>query len=190
MLEILIVIAMGVTLLVIGDAVRRYPKRGSYSLRQVRLAASLPVGALDTLDVGATQALTNASTDPYRLISIIASYNWSDVTTNDDGMTFGVAHSDYTSAEIEECIEAQASIDRGDKFAQEQANRLVRTIGTFQKASGASDGEFNSGKMTKIRLNWKMNTGDTLNLWFRNGSDTIYTTGSDILVNGSLWVKD
>ncbi len=168
---------------------RKYPKRGSFALRRVRIAASLPVGALDTLDVGAAQALHDVATEKFRVISLDCSYNWSDVTTADDGLTFGVAHSDYTAAEIEECLEAQAQINRGDKVAQEQGNRLVRTIGTFQQAD-LSEGMFNDGRRFKVRLNWLMITGQTLNLWFRNGSDTIYTTGSDILVNGDMWIKD
>ncbi len=167
-------------------------KKGSrsrrFTLRKVRLAATLPVGALASLDVGATQALHAVATEKFRVTSIDATYNWDDLTGGDTGLTFGVAHSDYTAAEIEECIEASGSIDRGNKIAQEQANRLVREIGTFE--TDGTQGLFNDGKPVKTKLNWVMITGQTLNLWFRNGSGTIYTTGSDILVNGKMWVQD
>ncbi len=143
------------------------------------------------MDVGASQALHDVATEKFRVISLDCSFSWSDVAAAiDDGLTFGVAHSDYTSAEIEECLEAQAQINRGNKTAQEQGNRLVRTIGTFEESANALSGSFNDGKRFKVRLNWLMITGQTLNLWFRNGSDTIYTTGSDILVNGDMWIKD
>ncbi len=170
------------------------PKKGrtqrKFNLRRVRIAASLPVGALNTLVVGATQALHDAATEQFRAMSLDVTWSWDEGTTVDSGLTFGVAHSDYTSAEIEQCLEAQASINRGNKIAQEQANRLVRVIGTFVADETTTGGTFNDGKKMKTRLNWLMITGETLNCWFRNGSGTIYTTGSDILVNGNMWIKD
>ncbi len=170
---------------------RPYPRKGAYGLRRVRVASVLPVGALATLDVIAG-AITNAAADKIRFISLIASWSWSDMQAAlDDTMEFGVAHSDYSAAEIEECLEAGGSLDLGNKVEQERANRLVRTIGILSNPAGAqSAAEFNDGKPMKTRLNWLMSAGDTLSMWARNGSGTVYTTGSDLVVSGNLYVRD
>ncbi len=166
--------------------------RRKFSLRRVRVAASVAIGALATLDVN-TGLLTSAAADKLRFISLNASYAWSDFgALADDTLEFGVAHSDYSAAEVEESLEAAGSIDLGDKVAQERANRLVRRIGiiTSTSAGTLAGRNFNDGVPVKTRLNWLMSAGDTLNIWFRNGSGTVYTTGSAITCIGDLWVKD
>ncbi len=129
-----------------------------------------------------------------RFMSVNASYAWSDLAGGaDDACTFGFAHSDYSAAEVEECLEAGATMDLGNKVAQEQANRLVRQIGTISGPSagvGSSGFSFNDGKPIKTRLNWLMAIGDRLNLWIRNSSGVIWTTGSSVTIVGDLWVKD
>lgn len=166
-------------------------RRRSFNLRRVRVAGGTAAGALAAGDVTAA-ALTSAATDPYRLMSIKASYQILDLgAIPDDGYEFGLAHSDYTAAEIEECLESQGSIDLGNKVAQEQANRLVRTIGIISPQPVVSAGAyFNDGKPVATKLNWKMSSGDTLNLWVRNASQTVWTTGSIVAGIGNLWVKD
>ncbi len=166
-------------------------KRRGFNLRRVRVATSLSVGALATLDVSSVE-LTAASANAYRVISTNLSYSITDVgATIDDGQEFGLAHSDYTTAEVEEAIEAGGSVDIGDKVAQEQANRLVRTIGMMagQPGTGASL-SFNDGRRWKTKLNWHIGIGKSLRLWVRNGSDTVYTDGANLVVVGDMWVKD
>ncbi len=160
-----------------------------YNLRRVRLSVAGSVGAIASLDVGSF-ALTGTPVNPTRLISLIASFATADQVTTDDGLSFGVAHGDYTNAEIEECLEATNSINPGDKITRERANRLVRLIGIIQKDASGTNGSFKSGAKQKIRLNWPMAIGQQLVLWFRNGSSNVYTTGTSFLVDGDLWVKD
>ncbi len=172
---------------------RKPRKRRTFNLRKVRIASSTSIGALATLDV-TSGTITNAPTDKIRFISVDLAYSWSDKTPADDGLEFGLAHGDYSAAEIEECLEAQSAIDVGDKTEQERADRLVRTVGII---SGGGDGVaaaggsvFNDGKPMKTKLNWLMGAGDQLQVWVRNGSATVYTTGGSILTQGNLWVKD
>ncbi len=179
-------------LLLLVPMAAKKSKRRRFNLRRVRVTTSPAVGALAADDVTSV-AITAAVADKLRIMSLDATYSWSDIQQiTDDGLTFGVAHSDYSAAEVEECLEANGSIDLGDKIAQEQANRLVRTIGTFSGLATAAGGgiTFNDGKPVKTRLNWLLSEGDTLNMWFRNGSSLVYVTGSSVLVDGSLWVKD
>ncbi len=167
-------------------------RKRRFNLRKVKVASAVAAGALAAGDVIST-AVTNDADNTLRFISLDCSYSWSNIgAIIDDAATFGVAHSDYTAAEVEECLEAATSMDIGDKVAQEQANRLVREIGTISGFVGtaAAGASFNDGKKFKTRLNWLMAIGDTLNLWIRNSSGTVWTTGSSLTINGELWVKD
>ncbi len=169
------------------------PRKRRMNLRKVRINSSLTIGALASADV-VSGVVTNAAADKLRFISLLASYGISDVgAVVDDSFAFGVAHSDYTAAEIEECLEAGGSINLGDKIAAEQANRLVREIGTINpsgSSTAAAGIAFNDGKPVKTRLNWLMAAGDQLQLWVRNNSGNVYTTGAALSISGDLWVKD
>ncbi len=168
---------------------RRRSKR-RFNLRRVRVSNSTAVGALTSQDV-LTGGLTNAADDTYRCVSVKFVYGWTGIAAIDDGMEFGLAHSDYSAAEIEECLEANNSIDLGDKVAQEQANRLVRTIGIFQGTPNTAAGGsvHNDGRPVHTKLNWLMSIADTLSIWVRNSTGTVYTTGSNITTIGDMWVK-
>ncbi len=166
------------------------PKR-RFNLRKARIASGVSIGALAAFDV-VTGAITPATTSDYRLVSVNLAYQIADLgAIIDDAQEFGLSHSDYSDAEVEECIEASASFDVGDKVSQERANRLVRSIG-FMTGAPVADTSlyFKEGEKIRTKLNWKMALGDTLNIWVRNGSDTIYTTGATIQCFGEAWIKD
>ncbi len=164
-----------------------------FNLRRVRIQSKLAIGALaaEALVAG---VITNAAAQRMRFVSLKASYAISDLgAAADDGFSFGLAHSDYSAAEIEECLESYLAIDLSDKVGQEKANRLVREIGTISLTGigGVGGGiSFNDGKQVKTKLNWLMAPDDQLQIWVRNSSGTVYTTGSQIVINGNLWVKD
>ncbi len=173
-------------------AKKPYRRRRKFNLRKVRVASATDISALASLDV-VVSIMTSVVSEQLRIVTVDCSYAWSGKAAIDDGAEFGLAHSDYSAAEIEECLEASTSIDLGNKTAQEQANRLVRSIGiiTGPAVSGASGGaSYNDGESVKTKLNWLLSTGDSLNLWVRNGSDTVYSAGGDLLSSGVIWVKD
>ncbi len=171
---------------------KRRGGRRRFPLKKVSIQASSAVGALASLDV-VTAAISQAGVDTYRLISVKAAHAIADLgAAIDDGFEFGYCHSDYTAAEVEECLESQAAMDMGDKVAQEQANRLVRKVGVISATGSPTAGGgllFNGGMPVKTKLNWLMSIGDTLNIYVRNGTAVIYTTGSLLLSNGDLWIK-
>ncbi len=170
---------------------RRGRRRRPFNLRKVRVVQGIAVGALATLDV-LSGAITASSAATLRLVSVNLNYKIVDLgSASDDGQEFGLAHSDYSAAEIEECLEASASIDAGNHIEREKANRLVRSIGTFVgDPLAGGDKQFNDGKPMKTKLNWLLTPGDTLHMWIRNGSATVYTTGAAIIAQGDLWVRD
>ncbi len=166
--------------------------RRRYNLRKVTVNSKSAAGALATGAVASNQVI-NAAVNSYRLISVDASYSWTDIVAAvDDGCVFGLAHGDYSAAEIEECLESFASIDPGLKIEQERSRRLVRSIGTIQGShdSANSGAAFNDGRRVKTRLNWLITPGQQLQLWIRNASGVVWTTGSSVSIAGDLWVKD
>ncbi len=175
------------------EGVAKHKGKRRFNLRKVKVAASMSIGALASLDV-ISAAGTSPTTNTLRVMSVDCAYGISDEGAGiDDGYQFGWAHSDYSAAEIEECLEATASMGVGNKIEQERANRLVREVGMFGGGhfTPAGGGQsFNDGQRVKTKLNWLLAIGDTLDLWVRNASGTVYSSGTDLLANGDLWVKD
>ncbi len=165
-------------------------KRKPRSMRGFR---KLPVddavlgGTLAADDVTST-ALAGAVTESRRVSSAVLTWSLHDLTVAQGPLVVGVAHSDYTAAEIEECLEATGAWDEGDKIAQEAGKRLVRVVGTF--GDGTTDQELNDGKPIKTRLNWLLATGDTLQLFIWNQGAAL-TTGSEVNASGHLnsWLQ-
>lgn len=126
--------------------------------------------------------------------SIDAIWSIDQLKSPDGPIMFGVAHSDYTAAEIEAVIEATGSWKLGDKIEQELQKRLVRIIGVFASGSMSStfqsDHTLNDGRPIKTKLNWGLSTGQTLELW-AYAMGPVDTTGAVIRVEGhaNLWQK-
>ncbi len=125
--------------------------------------------------------------------SLVATYSIDDLLAGQGPYIFGVAHSDYTDAEIEAFIENAGSWDTGDKIAQEVAKRLVRIIGSMvgEQGTGTDDVRFNEGVPVKTKLNWMLNTAQTLRLWIYSKDSGVTTTGSVLHCDGhiNLWSK-
>ncbi len=153
--------------------------------------------ALDTL---AGRTLIGAAFDEVvvertLISSLVATYSLADFTNaaGDGPITVGIAHNDYSDAEIEEVIESVTSWDEGDLVGKEVANRKVRKIGTFQSDEVGVLGidVLNDGMPIKSKLNWILTTGDTLRLWAYNEGTSALATGSTIKCQGhaNLWPR-
>ncbi len=103
----------------------------------------------------------------------------------------GVAHSDYSAAEIEAFIENAGSWNEGDQVAQEVGKRKIRIVGIHQIADSASDADvLNDGKAITTKLGWILLQGQTLKQWAYNlGDAPVATTVPNSRVNGyvNLW---
>ncbi len=123
------------------------------------------------------------------ITSIVCRYSMRSYTpADDDGpILVGFAHADYSDAEIEEVIEIADSWNRANKIDLERSRRLVRQVGVF--APSANDPlapqVLNDGKPIKTKLNWTMQSGQTLKFWAYNlGSSALATTVPDVFING------
>ncbi len=105
-------------------------------------------------------------------------------TVGEGPIVFGLAHSDYSAAEIEESLEAVTSWNLSNMIEREQAGRKVRTIGSLPILVAAE--VMNNGVKMKIKLGFTVAAGHTLKLWGWNQSGSPLTTGGIVELQGRL----
>ena len=120
--------------------------------------------------------------------SIVANWsltNWTPAA-GDGPILVGIAHGDYTDAEIEAVIEISDSWDEGNLIDREVSARKVRRIGVFEIPIDANATVvLNDGKPMKTKLNWILNAGQTLRLWAYNlGTSPLATTAPIVNASG------
>ncbi len=125
--------------------------------------------------------------------SIVAAYTFGSILNDADGpYVFGVAHSDYTDAEILEYLVNDGSWTRGNQIGQEMARRKIRRIGSWaaNQAATANTGDYmwNEGRKVKTKLNWMLQEGQTLKYWVFNRGGVAVSTGN-LIADGhaNLW---
>ncbi len=97
---------------------------------------------------------------------------------------FGLAHGDYSVAEIAEHLDVTI-LGPDQKIEQERRRRLVRTIG---KLPGQVPNEvMNDGKEIRVPVRWTIGDGEVFNLWHRNVSGATLTTGAAVIAEGRLY---
>ncbi len=102
-------------------------------------------------------------------------------------IVFGVAHSDYSAAEIEQWLEDAGTWTEGNKIAREVGARFIRQIGVFRNPDTTDDStRFNDGRMKKTKLNWLLSSGQTLTLWVYNSGSVAVSaaTGAEVIRTG------
>ncbi len=180
-------ITMTALAVIIGSfvfAAKRRRRKGKLIYLQCNISNS--VASLAAGDVVAT---LQANTVIDRVFAVWAKGVWSlQANTAGDGpLMVGLAHGDYTAAEIEECLEAGGSWNQSDKIAMEQAKRFVRRTGVF-------DGLLTSEKLMDgapvyQKLGFMIEDGETIQSWARNqDADTRQAAGS-VNWNGIIAVR-
>ena len=190
MLEILVILALFTVLAA---------KKGRRSGR--RMTGYLKGNVEEQLALGSTLAAnTLIATDFDEVVterklcsSIVATYDLANLVAGQGPILFGIAHSDYTAAEIEEVIENTGSWDGGNLISQEISKRKIRILGTFvgEFDTGTVDVRWNDGRPVKTKLNWILKTGATLKVWAYNLGANLSTTSPELTVSGhvNLWAK-
>ncbi len=167
-------------------------KMGKYIKGTVDESTSF--AALASKDV-ATAIMDETVNERTLVSSIVATWSLRNFTpiANAGPILVGVAHSDYSDAEIEEYLEATGSWDEGDLVQQEVAQRKIRRIGIFDTPSAAEDtAVLNDGKPIKSKLNWMMLQGQSLQIWVYNlGSAAVATSTPVVDAAGhvNLWPR-
>ncbi len=114
---------------------------------------------------------------------------WSNrgITAGEGPVRVGLAHSDYTTAEIEEYLEQTDSWNEGNLVAREVASRKIREVGVF--ANESTEEVLNDGKMIKTALRWILLQGQTVQVWAYNASGATLTTGQVVGAAGHVWLQ-
>ncbi len=166
-------------------ATKHGKKRSRGRFAAVRFQSALGLGALAASDFIAGTATPNFGNEAY-LISADVTWAITGNTAGEGPIHVGLAHGDYTPAEIEEWLEATASIDPNDKIAQERNRRKCRFVGSF---SGNLEEVLSDGKPIRTPLRFKVTDGGFLVLFGYNASGAILTTGANIVLYGTLYLK-
>ncbi len=165
------------------------PKRrmGKYIRGNVDEVMLLTTLASKTL---AAQAFDETVNERSLITSIVAAYSLSAFTAGNDigPIMCGVAHGDYSAAEIEAVIENTGSWNEGDLVSQEVAKRKVRILGIFRDTQTAAGSMIlNNGRPIKTKMNWILNQGETLQLWAYNlGGTAVATTVPIVFCQGHV----
>ncbi len=155
--------------------------KGRYrGYRKLPVTTNLAMGTT-TQNTVVSAINTETFSEIRRILSTELVWSLEDLTDLDGPIEVGIAHSDYSNTEVEECLEAGGAWDEGNLVSQEQAKRLVRTVGILTEEEPI----LNEGMPVKTRLNWRISTGDTLRWWARNRGDDL-TTGSFLDISGWL----
>ncbi len=108
-------------------------------------------------------------------------------TPTEGPVHIGIAHSDYSAAEIEEAIEAAGAWDEGDLVAREQSRRMVRLLGVFPMED--QDEVLNDGKPFRGKLRWPIEAGKTIAMFGYNRSGAILTDGATLQLEGGFHTR-
>lgn len=111
-----------------------------------------------------------------------------DNTPLDGPIFFGVAHSDYTDAEILEWYNAQGNWDQGDLVAREQGRRKCRKVCIF--AGELANEKVNNGMEVTTPLKFIVEEGASFTLFSINEGGATRTTGGVIELQGKVWAKN
>ncbi len=157
------------------------------------IAENLALGTLgaNVLISGVTDTVNERTL----ISSVVATYSLAGLTPGENigPVLVGLAHSDYTDAEIEAWVENQTGWDEGDLASREIANRKIRRIGLFDEPATANlSVALNEGRTIKTKLNWIVNQGQGLSLWaYNTGTAAIATTDPNVHMQGhaNLWPR-
>ncbi len=190
MLEYLATIVIVLVLLapLASGLLARRSRRG----RRQRGIVALPFNtqlALGTLadETIAKVSLTTDLAEDFFAVSTDITVSVEGHTATEDPLGWGVAHDDYTVAELKEYVDANLT-DPGQKIEQERARRKVRRGGVLHSMGGSQTELIsNGGQEKRIPLRFSINDGNTLAGWVMNHSGAALTTGSIVTFTGTIF---
>ncbi len=145
---------------------RYAPLQGSGEIALSTLATA--TGIVDPLTFG-----ENTLSDNYFVNSVQVGVGVTGFTDGEGPLLIGIAHADYSLAEIEQWVEQTAAYTRANLIGREIANRLIRKIGIVTLAAGSA-----VRRSKKMKLNWQLHAGNSgLQLWVYNLDTNTLTTG-------------
>ncbi len=153
-----------------------------------RFSANLALATLASADLLGGDLFSGQTFDDRNfLVSMDGTWSIRTLTAGEGPIHVGVAHSDYTDAEIEEWFESSGNIGQHLKSEQERAARKCRFVGTF--AGLSTEEVLNDGKPIRTTLKFMAEEGMALKFWALNNSGAVLTTGAILLSAGQVYYK-
>lgn len=182
MLEILLPAVFLVLSLVLA-----YKKRKKRALLVGPIRTGIDVGALPTFDCILGSPCDDVE-EPMFLLSIDVTASMKEHTANEGPILFGIAHSDYTAAQIEEYIENTAGWSFGNLVQQEINSRgkRIKIIGRFSGKDAFE--QWNDGIVKRIPCKFRLENGETITPWAYNEDANPLTAGSSIQMDGKAYL--
>ncbi len=170
-----------------------YTRRAGYKPRRKRsknfvaIPFSEAVTIIDNLDgVVQLDTLLPALTEDLFIVSVDCRWGIANHTPQEGPLEVGLAHGDYTAAELIEFLDANV-IDPDDMIANEHSKRKVRRSGLF---SGLAQEEvLNNGNAIRTPCKFTVGDGKSFTYWLRNRSGAQLTTGTLLLIQGVVYGK-
>lgn len=175
-----------------GNYKRTKRSRNSKNFAAIPLDFNLPLSTLASADLIAVDMLGGNLTEDFYAISVDILAQIRGLTAGEgDPIMAGIAHGDYSDAEIEENQEV-VFLGPGSKIEQERARRLVRKTGIFttdivNAVTLKLMGNRGGAGLIRTKLKFTVNSGKTLNMWVHNQSGATLTTGSVLVATGTLY---
>lgn len=156
-----------------------------------KVNTNLSAGMLAAKDLSSVD-FADSVTESTWISSVRATYSMINFTktANSGPCLIGLAHSDYSNAEIEAWLENVSSWEQGNLVQQEVAKRKIRIVGTFDvPASIEESTRLNDGKPIRTKCGWMLMTGQTVQLWAYNMGTAAFFTAPLINAYGvaHLW---
>ncbi len=146
--------------------------------------------ALSTLADNTLISATFGASDPGQetwLMSARMTWSIDGHTAGEGPIIVGLAHEDYSDAEIEAYLENPAGWTPQDLVAQEISRRKIRIVGSFSGLT-ASESLFD-GRAVKTKCNWRNGPADTLKVWAFQKSGAPLTTGTRLVNVGNAFYR-
>ncbi len=127
--------------------------------------------------------------------SVKGTWSLSDYTpsASDGPILVGIAHSDYTDAEIEAWVENSSGWSQADQVGQEVSRRKIRRVGTFPTPIDASTPSvLADGRAITTKAKWMLSEGQNITFWaYNQGTSALATTDPRVHFQGhaNLWPK-
>ncbi len=133
---------------------------------------------------------SNPGTETF-LLSIKATWSLDNGVKGEGPIVVGVAHEDYTDAEIEAWIENTGSWAPFNLVQREIAQRKIRLVGSFTNDSGSatlSTESLNEGRPIKTICRWANSDTQSLKVWAFNKAGGNLTGAARVVVSGSAFL--
>ena len=165
-------------------------KRKPYKGRKFRTPlVYLPIDAnigLTTLTSGSVKsgAMHTNFDEDFFVLSAKLEWTYADGTSGEVPIHVGLAHGDYSDAEIEEHLEVEL-LGPGTKIEQERQRRLVRRVGHFNDPASVFQ-TMHHGLPVSTPCKFVVQNGKAMKLWGHNKSGADLTGAARIQVDGYL----